>query len=182
VKRQSPPPASILSRIDLDLIRIKYIYVCKELSVELSLENFIGAWNSIFLEEIEGVSEILEELRGSYRVVALSNTNQTHCEFIKMRYSAVLTKFKRVYYSHEILERKPNRGAYHRVLSDLEVEASEAVFLDDLVQNVEGARAVGRQAIHVTSFSSMVKGLETMGLLAPRFHGPAFGLGVTLEP
>jgi FMN phosphatase YigB (HAD superfamily) len=51
------------------------------------------------------------------------------------------------------------------VLSDFGVESSEAVFLDDLAQNIEGAKAIGIRTIHVTDFSAMVTGLDEWGLL-----------------
>jgi len=140
-------------------------HVCKELGIVLPLKDFIVGWNSIFLNEINGAPGILESLSKNYLVVALSNTNQTHCEFMRVKYSKVLKIFRKIYYSHEILERKPNRAAYQRVMDDFEVKGPETIFLDDLVQNVEGAEVVGIRTIHVTNFSSMVTGLEENGLL-----------------
>ena len=43
--------------------------------------------------------------------------------------------------------RKPDARIYELSLSRLGVSASEAVFIDDAAGNVEGARAVGMQAV-----------------------------------
>lgn len=45
--------------------------------------------------------------------------------------------------------RKPNPLIYQLVLSKLQVEPSEAVFLDDLGENLKAARALGIATIKV---------------------------------
>ena len=45
---------------------------------------------------------------------------------------------------------KPDARIYQIALEKLGVAASKSVFLDDFPENVEGARAVGMQAIHFT--------------------------------
>jgi len=43
---------------------------------------------------------------------------------------------------------KPDARIYHSVLEQLAVAPQEAVFIDDFSHNVDGARAVGMQAVH----------------------------------
>ena len=43
---------------------------------------------------------------------------------------------------------KPKPGIFHMALDQLGVKPNEAVFVDDFIENVEGARAVGMKAIH----------------------------------
>jgi epoxide hydrolase-like predicted phosphatase len=52
--------------------------------------------------------------------------------------------------SAEVGMAKPDPRIYQFALEQLGVAASESVFLDDFSENVEGARAVGMQAIHFT--------------------------------
>ena len=141
-------------------------HVCDELEISLPLDAFVEGWNAIFLDEIPGVTEILQRLGQDYQIAALSNTNRTHCARMRQKYGAPLEQFHRVYYSHEISARKPQAKAYLRVLSDFGALASEAVFLDDLKVNIEGAQEVGLGTIHVTDFTAMVLGLKKFGLLA----------------
>jgi putative hydrolase of the HAD superfamily len=46
---------------------------------------------------------------------------------------------------------KPDPEIFQRVLSRLEVVPEEAIFVDDMSQNVEGARQIGIHAIHFTN-------------------------------
>jgi len=52
--------------------------------------------------------------------------------------------------SAEVRVAKPDARIYQIALEKLGVAPAEAVFLDDFPDNVEGARAVGMQAIHFT--------------------------------
>jgi HAD superfamily hydrolase (TIGR01509 family) len=57
---------------------------------------------------------------------------------------------------------KPEPAIYELMLERLEVEAGRAVFLDDFIENVAGARQVGMQAIH---FQSSEQALGELGAL-----------------
>jgi len=149
---------------DLDLEGY-HRHVCQTLGLSLTLEQFVEGWNAIFLDEVPGIEAVLEQLSQRVTLVALSNTNATHCAFMKSRYAGVLGWFARVYYSHEIGARKPEATAYQKVLDDWGVEASEALFADDLAVNVAGARAVGLDTVHVTGATALVAGLAGRGLL-----------------
>jgi epoxide hydrolase-like predicted phosphatase len=50
-------------------------------------------------------------------------------------------------YSHEVGSMKPDARMYHAVCEQLGVDPAEAILLDDLPANVEGARAIGMRAI-----------------------------------
>jgi len=139
-------------------------HVCRVLGMTLSLNNFIDGWNAIFEDEVPGVRGVVEHLKKTRPVAVLSNTNHTHCEFIKTKFADVLATFDRVFYSHEIRARKPDREAYQTVLGAFGVAAEQALFLDDLSENIEGARAVGLQTVHVRDFATMVAGLRDCGL------------------
>jgi len=53
--------------------------------------------------------------------------------------------------SAEVGLAKPNPRIYQLALERLEVRSDQAVFIDDFIENVEGARAVGMHAIHFKS-------------------------------
>ena len=55
--------------------------------------------------------------------------------------------FDKVYYSCEIGLRKPNADIYEFVLKENNLEAGKTLFIDDSVQNIEGAKAAGLQTI-----------------------------------
>uniref|UniRef100_A0A914EQQ8 Uncharacterized protein n=1 Tax=Acrobeloides nanus TaxID=290746 RepID=A0A914EQQ8_9BILA len=56
--------------------------------------------------------------------------------------------------------RKPNRDIYEHVLSELKIQPEEAIFIDDLIQNIEGANQVGLTTIHCTDIDKTISSLE----------------------
>lgn len=160
--------AYALHEVDAITIEGYHRHVCATLGVSLSLDQFVEGWNAIFLDEVPGIAAVLDELAPRVTLVALSNTNRTHCAFMTQKYAGVLGRFSRVYYSHEIRARKPQAEAYQRVLDDWGVAPHEAVFADDLAVNVEGAGGLGLDTIHVTDAQALVRGLVEHGLVPPR--------------
>jgi HAD superfamily hydrolase (TIGR01509 family) len=65
--------------------------------------------------------------------------------------------------SSEIGSTKPSSQVYEYTLKKLEVDASECVMVDDLLVNVEGAKAVGMYGIVYTSIDQTITEIE--GLL-----------------
>lgn len=58
--------------------------------------------------------------------------------------------FDRVIISSEVGLMKPDPRVYRLALVSLEVRPEEALFVDDFIENVRGAEAVGLQALHFT--------------------------------
>jgi putative hydrolase of the HAD superfamily len=56
-----------------------------------------------------------------------------------------------VFTSFEIGRRKPDRAAYEHVAEAIGTAPGRILFLDDVIENVRGARAAGMQAVHVRS-------------------------------
>ncbi len=125
-------------------------HVCALLGIDLSERDFVDGWNAIFKEEIPGVRELVSSLRGPRVVVAFSNTNETHCRFMRVKYRDAFAAFDRIYFSHEIGLRKPEPEAFLRVLSDYSACPEEALFFDDVQENLDGARRVGIDTVLVS--------------------------------
>ncbi|MCD8528988.1 MAG: HAD-IA family hydrolase [Chitinophagales bacterium] len=75
----------------------------------------------------------------------MSNTNQIHIDFVNQHLlndlpiNHLKDAFDGTYYSHEIGERKPNKEAFQFVLNKEEIKASETLFIDDKLENIETA-------------------------------------------
>ncbi len=54
-------------------------------------------------------------------------------------------------YSGEVGVMKPDARIYHLALERLQVPAESVVFVDDFIENVAGAQAVGMRAVHFAS-------------------------------
>ncbi len=60
---------------------------------------------------------------------------------------------------------KPEPGIYQACLEALEVEAGKNVFIDDSIENVEGAEALGIEVIHHLCLEDTLERLQCLGLL-----------------
>jgi hypothetical protein len=70
--------------------------------------------------------------------------------------------FDHVVISGEVGMRKPEPEIFHHTLTLLGVPAHEAVFVDDLYKNIEGARAVGLVAVHHREYETTLMELEAL--------------------
>jgi len=115
--------------------------------------DIMKAWNSMLLGFPKERIDFLIELRNKYKVFLLSNINEMHAGFVD-RYVKKYYKmpqwqtqcFDKIYYSHIIQLRKPTKSIYRYVLKDAGIKATESLFIDDLLENIKGAKSVGLYA------------------------------------
>jgi putative hydrolase of the HAD superfamily len=131
------------------------------LGIDMSDAHFLDDWNAIYLDEVPGVSAALAQAAARMPVYAFSNTNPA-CWTRK--YASPLAHFKKVFVSSTIGLRKPDAAAFQFVVSEIGVPVERVVFFDDSLSNVEGARACGLQAVHVTSHADVARTLAALGL------------------
>ena len=137
----------------------------KVLEFNIPYELFCQAWNGIFKEEIASTVELARTLhRNKLKVGILSNTNVLHFEFLRPRMS-ILRELEHVYASHEIGCRKPEPAAYQAVLQRMNVAPSQAVFVDDLPENIAAAERVGMIGVHAPDAAAVRSGLTRLGLI-----------------
>ena len=127
-------------------------------------DEFDKGWNSIYLELVPGVTQLLQELIKKYRLVALTNTNEIHAEKWKIMYTPILSYFEKVFSSNEIKTRKPEQEAYKTVLDYLRLNPDAVIFLDDNAEYIQAALEMNIVSIHVTSLNQMVVDLNRLGV------------------
>ncbi len=113
------------------------------------INDLLPAWNSMLLQIPPGTIELLEALSSHYRLFILSNTNETHIQWLDRYLENLGIKqtwyqdiFTKVYYSHLINRRKPDPSCFEFVLRDSNISGKETLFIDDLSENIEGALAM----------------------------------------
>ena len=116
-------------------------------------EKINAAWNAMILDLPASRLDLLDRLRTKYKIFLLSNTNQIHIDYCNanLNFEQIKSKFDKVYLSHEIHLRKPDVEAYNYVINDAQLQASQTLFIDDTIKNVEGARRAGLNAYHLTA-------------------------------
>ncbi len=86
--------------------------------------------------------EFIKTLNKGYKTGLLSNAWSGARQSLNQR-NACDTVFQYSMFSCEVRLRKPDAHIYQRMLDLMEVKADEAIFVDDLAENVTGANAVG---------------------------------------
>ena len=114
-----------------------------------SFQQIQTAWNSILLDFRPQSLQFLTTIKNRFPIYLLSNTNAIH----HLAFHQAFTKetglanfddyFIKSYYSHQIHLRKPYVVTYHNVLQDAGITASETLFIDDSVVNIDGANKAG---------------------------------------
>ncbi len=108
------------------------------------------------------VVSLIKALRCNYKVVALTNADPG-------RYAAASeifdqSMFDEVYTSFSLGARKPDRNVFIMVLDGLGVGPSEALYIDDRQENVDGAEAVGINSILFKDAEALTGQLNALGI------------------
>jgi len=134
------------------------------LGIGISDAQFLEGWNAIFAGEMPGIAPLLERAARRLPLYAFSNTNGAHAEHFSAVYAGVLGHFRDMFLSSRIGLRKPDAEAFDHVVKAIGMPAGRIVFFDDLAENIEGARARGLTAVHVTSPGDVAEALAALGL------------------
>ena len=126
-----------------------FIKEMKVLLPNCTKEEIINAWNGLLIGIPKENIQLLKDLSKQYRLFLLSNTNLIHINQInKLLYEDYNLKsldplFDKIYLSHQIGMRKPNRETFEWVLKDAGILAHETLFIEDSIQHIKGANKVG---------------------------------------
>jgi putative hydrolase of the HAD superfamily len=134
----------------------------QSLGIGLTDAQFLEGWNAIFAGEMPGIAPLLASAAKRMPIYAFSNTNPAHVAHFSQAYADVLSHFREIFLSSSIGLRKPDAEAYHHVVKAIGVPASRILFFDDSAANIEGARACGLCAVHVTSADDVARALTAL--------------------
>ena len=132
----------------------------KSMGINITDEEFIAGWNSLYVGEMPGVSTLLSTVGEKLPIYAFTNSNFTHQLVWSKMFKRVLSLFQEVFVSSEIGKRKPEPAAFHAISNDIGVKLEKILFFDDSLDNIEGAEKVGIQPVHVTSPRDIQLGLK----------------------
>lgn len=99
------------------------------------------------------------------KTAILSNMPSDMVKHVRQEFE-LLENFTCQTFSCEVRSAKPERTIYEHCLGCLDVAPSEALFVDDREVNVQGARALGINAIRFESMAQIRTELEVLGLAA----------------
>jgi glucose-1-phosphatase len=136
------------------------------LSNHASDKQLDRAWNLILGEIPPHRIRFLESLKPRYRTFLLSNTNKIHYDRYQEQfretygYPLLDSLFEKAYFSFKLKLYKPDPAIFEFVLNDSRLKPEETLFVDDFKTNIEAARKLGIQTIHLED------GMEVADILA----------------
>ena len=135
----------------------------REFALPVAPEEFLEHFRSWLAGPFAGAHELLDELAARHRTAILTNISAVHWP-IAQSYG-LFDKVERVFASYRMGAIKPDRDYFEMALSELGATPAEAVFFDDNVVNVDGARAAGIEAHVVRGTAATRARLVELGLL-----------------
>lgn len=130
---------------------------------DISNQDIENAWNAMLINIPLRRLQILQQLQLHYNTVILSNTNSIHERRFNQMLRAICgfntlgVLVDKLYYSHKIGLRKPNKEVFELVLNDTGFVPSETVFIEDSIQHIETAKSLGIQTIFIENGMTMEK-------------------------
>jgi HAD superfamily hydrolase (TIGR01509 family) len=112
----------------------------------LGRQEFLTLWNDLFLERAY-MLPFMRELRAQgYTLAICSNTNELHMQYLQ-RINPCFVEVQHSIFSYQVGALKPDLAIYRAVEEATGQKPAAHLFLDDLPENVAGARAAGWDAI-----------------------------------
>lgn len=142
------------------------VFIKKHLNAVKNLidgETFCSLYSEIFTVN-EDTAALLPKLKMNYRLMLLSNTNSIHKKYGWEQYP-FLANFEKLFLSHELKYVKPQKEIYEAVTSYTGELPATHIFIDDIAEYAEGARACGWDAIQFTGYTDLVNELTARGIL-----------------
>lgn len=125
-------------------------------------------WVDMVGGEISGTVRILEELKtAGVPLAALSNWSGETFPRIRHQYP-FLDWFQPLVLSGLTGVAKPDPEIYRILLRELEMDAGDCLFIDDLKKNLETAESLGFEVLHFKSVEGLRQDLELKGFLNGR--------------
>ena len=134
------------------------------LELEDDIDLVARGWNAIFVKEIPETIAAVRAMRDRLPCYAFTNTNATHMTSWTGRFPGVAASFDRVFASHLMGLRKPERAAFSTISRETGIAPESIVFFDDLAENVAGAVDAGLHGVLVRSPQDVRNALQAFGL------------------
>jgi len=117
-------------------------------SRKASLREVKNAWNAMLLDLPQKRLEVIKKLKNNHKIFLLSNTNEIHINALKRildnaKWVNFTSLFDKIYLSHEIGYRKPNKVAFQIILKENGLQTREVYFIDDSPQHIKAAKNLG---------------------------------------
>ncbi len=119
------------------------------------VESLMRDW-FMHMSVIQPMEELIEELKArGFKLILCSNASMQFYAY--QHHFNVLQNFDAHVISAKIQKVKPHKEFFDHVLTTYHLTASDCIFVDDLIQNIEGAQQVGLITYHFKNDANQLK-------------------------
>ncbi len=137
--------------------------IAQEPGLKEEINRFFREFHQVVLE-YEHSADFVKQLKANgYRVYLLSNYSGKHFE-MHSPYFRFKEHVDGGIISYQVKHIKPEPEIYQALIDKYQINPSEAVFLDDLAENLEGAKPFGFHTIQVDSHTQALEDLRKLGV------------------
>ncbi|MDZ7619049.1 MAG: HAD family phosphatase [Patescibacteria group bacterium] len=141
-----------------------YERFCEQTGVRPEYDALERAASDIFEVNVTMLPVLARLARAGWPMGILSNTCQTHWEHCHKRFTILPSLFGTYALSYQIGAMKPEATIFLAAAELAGCSPDEIVYVDDLAQHVEGARALGLDAVQYTGTPRLAAELRRRGL------------------
>jgi putative hydrolase of the HAD superfamily len=129
---------------------------------KISRKEFCRIYSDLF-ELNEDTIALLPVLKKNYTLVLLSNTNHIHQKYGWEHYD-FLKNFDKLILSHEVGAIKPEEKIYRSVEEFTAAPSEKHLFIDDIIDYVEGAKSIGWDAVQFVTHDKLLTDFKQRGI------------------
>ena len=133
---------------------------------ETQIRSYHERWDEMLGGAIEENVQVLDNLwqKSNLHLYAITNWSAETYPVAQQRFP-FLTYFEDIVVSGELKLVKPDPKIYQTLLDRHPIVPEQSIFIDDVLENVEGAQALGIYGIHLTPETDLREELEALGVL-----------------
>jgi putative hydrolase of the HAD superfamily len=134
--------------------------VTEVLNCDITFDEFTDIWNSLLVPR-KPMFRLARRLKRQVGLLILSNTNEINATAID---PAIRGLSDVVVYSHRVGCLKPERKIYEKALELSGTVPERTLFVDDRVENIDGARVLGINTHHFRDKKTLIRTFRKYGL------------------
>ena len=127
-------------------------------------ERFMAAAFADIFQPNPEVCDLIPSLKGRYRLLLGSNTNELHSNHYLQQFAEVLSYFDELVLSCRIHVCKPDARFFEYCLRLADCPASECLFVDDMSANIAAARKMGMHGLVYEPGNNLTERLHEFGV------------------
>lgn len=131
---------------------------------EKEIAMYYGEWPRMISGDLPENTRLLSSLKENYRLFGLSNWSAETFPYIYDRYD-FFKEMEGIVLSGREKMLKPDRAFYELLLNRYELVANECLFVDDNLDNILAAQALGFSTIHLKEGVVLEEEFQKLGIL-----------------